>query len=130
LRPKELRIHFSSDVTPHRGQDIIHAFPQHEVNTFERRGCENGRATMFFWRSRRHPDHSTDLRAVIHRDDSKPASVHITRLWYSGCEFKSDKSFKSGQRIRIEIHGMGSIIADVVQSTDVVLASFVEDSPV
>jgi hypothetical protein len=85
---------------------------------------------MLFWRVRRHPGHGTDLHVVIHRDRGGPARVRITRLWYSGCEFKSDESFDSGQRIRIEIHGMGSIVADVVQSTDVVLASFVEDSPV
>lgn len=85
---------------------------------------------MMFWRTRKQPDHRADLQAVIHRERGERARVIITRLWYSGCEFKSDELFGGGQRIRIEIHGMGSIVADVVKSTDVVLARFVEDSPV
>lgn len=77
---------------------------------------------MMFWRTRKQPDHRADLQAVIHRDSGERARVIITRLWYSGCEFRSDELFDGGQRIRIEIHGMGIIVANVVQSTDVVFA--------
>ncbi len=75
--------------------------------------------------------HSPNLSVIILRDGGSSGPALITRLWYDGCEMASEESFDVGEKIKVAIHGMGSISAQVASTAEGTLsAHFLEEFPV
>ena len=82
-------------------------------------------------RTRKQAARNPNLTATILKDGGSSCDARITRLWYDGCEMVSDDRFDVGQKVKVVIRGLGSIDANVINTSDgTVSVHFDEECPV